>query len=375
MDAAQLTALHAASTLLATAQTAALNDATDATTDEVAATTAAAANPAIQANVTAANAHATLARVAAIMANIEVEAATTAVNALMIKPLRERCNTGKNKRVWRQQFKSCTHRQGLSVDNWLCELRDLARKCEFETCCNRCDAEQMLDQSLFGLHDRQVQLKLFDIGPTITIDQAISTARTCETSKLLAEQLTTRASVQGINPKSTFQKQKSAKVTTAAAAAAKADAPNKPPGATCDKCGLEIRPQAIIAQQETRRAGNATLSGTSKPPVTQKPKWQTSTSIKCPPPKTTASQFQSKPEENQPQRYAHYQTPDQPSTPSNRPSTTANSKTYHSTPAYTPRPQPATTSSHSGLSKLKSTGKPTTDRPNLFSQPFTSWKT
>jgi hypothetical protein len=46
----------------------------------------------------------------------------------------------------------------------------------------------MLDQFLFGLHDREVQLKLFDIGPTLTTDQAISTARTCETSKLLAEQ-------------------------------------------------------------------------------------------------------------------------------------------------------------------------------------------
>ena len=160
----------------------------------------------------------------------------------IIDYLRERCNAGKNKRVWRQQFKSCTQRQGLSIDNWLCELRDLARKCEFETCCNRCDAEQMLDQFLFGLHDREVQIKLFDIGPTLTIDQAISTARTCETSKLLAEQLTTGASVQGIKPKSTYQKQKSAKVTTAAAAATKADTPTKPTGATCDKCGLEIRP-------------------------------------------------------------------------------------------------------------------------------------
>jgi hypothetical protein len=197
MDAAQLTALHAASTRLATAQTAALNATTDAVKAEAAAaTTAAAANPAVQANVTAANAHATQARVAAIMANIKVEAATAAVNALMIKPvkpfkphgqappfdmeerkdsfdvwetqwkffidlstikdlvpgpqqpkymatllfscmspnmlktvvnaglgatvmedvtqiieyLRERCNAGKNKRVWRQQFKSCTQR-------------------------------------------------------------------------------------------------------------------------------------------------------------------------------------------------------------------------------------------------------------------------
>ena len=88
MDAAQLAALHAASTRLATAQATALNAATDATTAEAAATTAAAANPIVQADVTAANAHATQARVAAIMANTEVEAATAAVNALMIKPMK-----------------------------------------------------------------------------------------------------------------------------------------------------------------------------------------------------------------------------------------------------------------------------------------------
>jgi hypothetical protein len=88
MDAAQIAALHAASTRLATAQATALNAATDATTAEAAATTAAAANPIVQADVTAANAHATQARVAAIMANTEVEAATAAVNALMIKPMK-----------------------------------------------------------------------------------------------------------------------------------------------------------------------------------------------------------------------------------------------------------------------------------------------
>ena len=92
------------------------------------------------------------------------------------------------------------------------------------------------------LKDRDLQLKLLDVGPTITIDQAISTARTCETSKLLAEQLKTGASVQGIKSKSTYQRQKSVKVTAAAAAAVKTDAPTKPIGATCDNCGYEIRP-------------------------------------------------------------------------------------------------------------------------------------
>ena len=203
----------------------------------------------------------------------------------------------------------------------------------------------MLDQFLFGLHDREVQLKLFDIGPTVTINQAISTARTArtwQTSKLLVEQLTTGASIQGIKPKSTYQKQKSAKVTTGAAAATKADTPTKPTGATCDKCGLEIRPAGHYcpARNATCRKCNAT--GHFKAVCNAKAKM--------------AAIFVN--------QVSHTtQTPAQLSTPSHRPSTTANFTTYQSTPVYTPRPQPAPTSSHSGPSKPRSTGKPTTDRP------------
>ena len=54
-------------------------------------------------------------------------------STLIIKYLEDLSNAGKNKHVWRQQFNSCVQRQGLSIDNWLCELRDLARKCEFQT--------------------------------------------------------------------------------------------------------------------------------------------------------------------------------------------------------------------------------------------------
>ncbi|EFX73765.1 hypothetical protein DAPPUDRAFT_109562 [Daphnia pulex] len=273
MDAAQFTALHAASTRLATTQTAALNATTDAVTAEAAATNAAVANLAVSANVTAANAHATQARVAAFMANIEVEAATAAVNALMIKPQQSE-----------HQYKESSQ--------------------------SRCTRNRSPPKSQQQQPQRQKQ--------------------THQTSQ---------------------------------------------PGPLATNAASKSAQPAIIAQPETRRAGNAMPWDTSKPSATPNPKWQPSTSIKCPPPKTTASQFQSRPEENQPQRYVHYQTLAQPSTPSHRLSTTANFKTYHSTPSYTSKPQPATTSSHSGPSKPKSTGKPTTDRPDPFSQPSMSWKT
>ena len=121
-----------------------------------------------------------------------------ASSTLIIKYLEDRCNAGKNKRVWRQQFKSCIQRPNVSIDNWMCELQELSRKCKFEACCNRCEIEQMLDQFMFGLADKEVQLKLFDVGPALTLDQANTLARTCKTSKLLAEQLQYGPSIQAV---------------------------------------------------------------------------------------------------------------------------------------------------------------------------------
>ena len=46
----------------------------------------------------------------------------------IIKKLRERRNAGRNKHVWRHQFAARKQRAGEPVDDWLCELRDLASK-------------------------------------------------------------------------------------------------------------------------------------------------------------------------------------------------------------------------------------------------------
>ena len=86
MDATQLIALQAASNRITTAQAAAQQAVTAATAAETAAATAATADPVILADVTAANATVTQARAAVLIANNEVEAATAAVNALMVKP-------------------------------------------------------------------------------------------------------------------------------------------------------------------------------------------------------------------------------------------------------------------------------------------------
>ena len=86
MDATQLIALQAASTRLTTAQAASQQATTAVSAAETAAATAATANPVVPADFTAANATVTQARVAVLIAINEVEAATAAVNALMVKP-------------------------------------------------------------------------------------------------------------------------------------------------------------------------------------------------------------------------------------------------------------------------------------------------
>ncbi|KAI9550940.1 hypothetical protein GHT06_000605 [Daphnia sinensis] len=47
----------------------------------------------------------------------------------VIQKLRERCNAGRNRHVWRQHFALSKQRANEAADNWLCDLRDLARKC------------------------------------------------------------------------------------------------------------------------------------------------------------------------------------------------------------------------------------------------------
>jgi hypothetical protein len=41
----------------------------------------------------------------------------------VIKKMKERCNAGRNKHVWRQQFAGRKQRPGEAADNWLCDLR------------------------------------------------------------------------------------------------------------------------------------------------------------------------------------------------------------------------------------------------------------
>ena len=106
---------------------------------------------------------------------------------IIIGKLQERCNAGRNCHVWRQKFSSRVQRDTESADSWLSDLRDLARKCEFEKdCCAACQNTRILGQVVFGVFDDEVRRKLLELGATLTLDMALTMLRTAEATRLQA---------------------------------------------------------------------------------------------------------------------------------------------------------------------------------------------
>jgi hypothetical protein len=76
---------------------------------------------------------------------------------VVIQKLSERCNAGRNRHVWRQQFTLSKQLANEAANNWLCDLRDLARKCEIDTyCCANCQPTRILGQVVYGVHDDEI---------------------------------------------------------------------------------------------------------------------------------------------------------------------------------------------------------------------------
>ena len=98
----------------------------------------------------------------------------------VIKKLKERCNAGRNSHVWRQKFAQCKQRENQAVDDWLCDLRDLARKCNFtEDCCNNCETTRILGQIIAGVYADEVRVDLLK-KEKLTLDDALNSARSYE---------------------------------------------------------------------------------------------------------------------------------------------------------------------------------------------------
>jgi hypothetical protein len=121
---------------------------------------------------------------------------------VVIGHLRSRCNAVRNHHVWRQQFSAKKQGAQQAADDWLCELRDLARKFEFETdCCARCEPTRILGQLIFGVGSDEVRVKLLEQGDELTLDAALTILRrpTAEASNKQSINLKTgdAAAIQG----------------------------------------------------------------------------------------------------------------------------------------------------------------------------------
>ena len=131
----------------------------------------------------------------------------------VIQKLRERCNAGRNRHVWRQQFALSKQRANEAADNWLCDLRELARKCEFAVdCCANCQPTRILGQLVYGVYDDEIRRKLLERGATLSLDQAIDILRVAEAASQQATNLKSgdAAAIQAL-PKSTYKKGKTQK--------------------------------------------------------------------------------------------------------------------------------------------------------------------
>jgi hypothetical protein len=75
----------------------------------------------------------------------------------VIEKLRDRCNAERNRHVWRQLFALSKQRANEVADNGLCDLRELAHKCEFTfDCCADCQPTRILGQLVYGVYDDEI---------------------------------------------------------------------------------------------------------------------------------------------------------------------------------------------------------------------------
>ena len=98
--------------------------------------------------------------------------------------LRARANAGRNCHVWRQRFGNRVQRPNEVLDDWLCDLRDIARKCKFfADCCAKCETANIL-ALILGVNKDALQCKLFEVGDALTLDTAIALLQNSENASL-----------------------------------------------------------------------------------------------------------------------------------------------------------------------------------------------
>ena len=166
----------------------------------------------------------------------------------IIKKLKEQCNAGRNRHVWRQQLVLKKQIEGQSVDDWLCELRDIARKCEFAgDCCGECEPTRILGQIVHGVFNDDVRVKLLDKGDDLTLDDALKIVRSAEAISKQAFNIKhgSSAAIQGT--RSAHQRSKQEKQRQKGGSRRRSGPPkdNRPPASKqstgCWNCGAATR--------------------------------------------------------------------------------------------------------------------------------------
>ena len=142
--------------------------------------------------------------------NVKLTDAKLGNHETVIEKLRERCNAGRNRHVWHQQFPLSKQRAYQAADNWLCDLRELARKCEFDVdCCANLQPTRILGQLVYRVYDDEIRRKLLEKEATLSLDQAIEILRVAEAVSQQATNLKSgdAAAIQAL-PKSSYKKGK-----------------------------------------------------------------------------------------------------------------------------------------------------------------------
>ena len=97
---------------------------------------------------------------------------------VIIQQLRDKCNLGPNRHVWRQKFARKKKRAKEVADNWFCKLRELASKFEFhKDCCGKCQPTRILGQIVFGVYNDDVRRKLLYRCDILKLDEEIEILR------------------------------------------------------------------------------------------------------------------------------------------------------------------------------------------------------
>ena len=97
--------------------------------------------------------------------------------------------------MWRQELGNRVQRPNEATDDWLCDLREITRKCEFSAdCCAKWESSQIPTQIIRGGNQEMLQRKLLEKGESLTLDTAITLLRTDEAASMQASNLKTEES-------------------------------------------------------------------------------------------------------------------------------------------------------------------------------------